>query len=564
MRLRGLSAQRTNIVGVEKPRVAKPTTNRGAVATVPRQAVRAAKQETNIAVVPLRDAARVAYLEARNGNVVQARRILKSTQPATPAEKAHIRLIEAWLGEVESRSTQPSTELFQFDDEAADAETNGLATYMTAVSAWFRGRIDAAESSAARIPLDLTPWLAGLAMELRGWIDIRQQRYSPASRRFLEAIRALDRTGMDDRLRLNALFGLALVAVETLDLEFLPLLRDEVSKQGRIPGAERAHAFLLSYVAIGIQLTSLLDESTLHSMLLEARNMSLPHAFAAFPILELHDFHAAAGELRTAKLYVQEARQVLLAVDWSLADIEERVLLLAVATRLAAYDYSSAANALMQAASYRGKKDARLAFEHDGRAQAYAWYASALLAHHDGKIVFAQEEMNRAVSAWSAVGYRFRAAEAESYLKTWSEALTIRTPHLDAAMRDAPGIASRLCRIEQSPADTGSSRLQKQIKQKSTIRPNRATHEQSTRNDEVSLGPAESRVCDLICEGLTGREIAHEVGRSLSTVKNQTIRIFRSYGVNDRGSLVAKIRALATPEDGVVNARNQPRIPPPT
>jgi len=53
--------------------------------------------------------------------------------------------------------------------------------------------------------------------------------------------------------------------------------------------------------------------------------------------------------------------------------------------------------------------------------------------------------------------------------------------------------------------------------------------------------PAERRVLEKICEGKTSPQIALELGRSPSTIRNQTISLFRTLGVHTRAGLVALV-----------------------
>lgn len=57
---------------------------------------------------------------------------------------------------------------------------------------------------------------------------------------------------------------------------------------------------------------------------------------------------------------------------------------------------------------------------------------------------------------------------------------------------------------------------------------------------DVELTPAEKRVADLICQGLTYKEAASQLGLSYHTVKNQVQKIFNKYQINNKFELYRK------------------------
>ena len=59
------------------------------------------------------------------------------------------------------------------------------------------------------------------------------------------------------------------------------------------------------------------------------------------------------------------------------------------------------------------------------------------------------------------------------------------------------------------------------------------------------LRPAESRVLELIVEGLSAAKIAQDLGIASSTVKTHTLRIFGKLGVHSRAELLRFVRGLS-------------------
>lgn len=55
----------------------------------------------------------------------------------------------------------------------------------------------------------------------------------------------------------------------------------------------------------------------------------------------------------------------------------------------------------------------------------------------------------------------------------------------------------------------------------------------------VPLTPAETRVHELLVQGLSDKEIAAALGRAVPTVKHQVSSILRKHGVPSRARLIA-------------------------
>lgn len=65
----------------------------------------------------------------------------------------------------------------------------------------------------------------------------------------------------------------------------------------------------------------------------------------------------------------------------------------------------------------------------------------------------------------------------------------------------------------------------------------------SERRQEIeSLTPAEQRVCELLLAGFSNKEIATELRRAESTIKNQVAAVLRKHSVPSRARLIALFR----------------------
>lgn len=59
----------------------------------------------------------------------------------------------------------------------------------------------------------------------------------------------------------------------------------------------------------------------------------------------------------------------------------------------------------------------------------------------------------------------------------------------------------------------------------------------------VKLTPAEAEVVAQLARGLSNREIAETLQKSLGTVKNQISNVYRKLGVNNRVRLIMMFRS---------------------
>lgn len=61
---------------------------------------------------------------------------------------------------------------------------------------------------------------------------------------------------------------------------------------------------------------------------------------------------------------------------------------------------------------------------------------------------------------------------------------------------------------------------------------------------DAALTPAEQPVLELLCTGMSNKEIAAALGKADTTVKNQISSILRKTGVQSRCQLMAKVMAF--------------------
>jgi len=60
----------------------------------------------------------------------------------------------------------------------------------------------------------------------------------------------------------------------------------------------------------------------------------------------------------------------------------------------------------------------------------------------------------------------------------------------------------------------------------------------------VNFTPRERQICRLVCDGLTNKEIAHEVNRSVGTVKNHVHSILSKLDLSRRAAIPARLMSV--------------------
>jgi DNA-binding CsgD family transcriptional regulator len=215
-------------------------------------------------------------------------------------------------------------------------------------------------------------------------------------------------------------------------------------------------------------------------------------------------------------LHFESARRILDETDWKHEDDEARMLLVHFAAEAAFSNRPAAARMFAKAMNSTGRKNLSLAFDEDGRSKALALYARGRIEAAAERRDDAVRDITEARNIWLKIGYLYGAHQADTTL-------------LALGARGTRTLQSHVKREFPTSWLASEAKMAKR------------THASSL--DDIS--EAEKRVVKGICEGLTSKEIAARVGRSPSTIKNQTISIYRTLGVNTRAALVALVMSKA-------------------
>jgi len=394
----------------------------------------------------------------------------------------------------------------------ARREVRGAYAYYRAASLWAEGALDEAYVSAAEA-IDHGDENAALGgLEVQAQIEISRRRYPVATRRLIEMLNQFSAEGpIDEYRRATSIRSLALVAVETLDSDVFPRLFAEWETLRPASATRRIAVGIATYLANAKELQG--DENGCFELLLEARSIPAPEPFPASVDIDLAAFHYRRGSTDAATRHLKLAQQRLEATNWAGADIEARALLLQFASEAAALQPEAAASAFAKALSLAGRRDPALAFDRDERTQALAYLARGRIAMSRNRQLDALKDVRRAFELFEGFGYRYHAALAALDL---------------VRLREVSGPAKVLQEVSR---DFPRSWLAAEVQHLND----------SFASPFASITAAERRVLERICEGKTSRQIAAELDRSPSTIRNQTISIYRTLGVNTRSALVATV-----------------------
>lgn len=224
-----------------------------------------------------------------------------------------------------------------------------------------------------------------------------------------------------------------------------------------------------------------------------------------------------AGENASGNALLRHAVACARETDWT-SPGEERVAILNLVELTADRDLS-AANRLMEIYdAIPITLSPRLALARDSRMRAMEEYARGCIFAASGERHAAIELLASAYSAYSSIGYAWRAAAAALRLHAVTEEVAWLRIAGEAVAEFSESSVARDIRVRAAGA--GDARV-------------------------ASLTPAQRRVFGLICQGLSDKQIASNLGISPETVKNHAARVRAAFGVHSRAALIATIRGKA-------------------
>ncbi|HEV2738292.1 MAG TPA: helix-turn-helix transcriptional regulator [Candidatus Elarobacter sp.] len=382
--------------------------------------------------------------------------------------------------------------------------------YYRALSRWSSHRLEEAEEIVeAALPAAKDVHRARL-LQLLGWIDVRSENYSGASRQFTAALEELNRAKQPDVLgRARLLHALSIIAAETIDLRLGRLVRREYDNNTWSDDTRIERFHVLEYLAwlslLEGQVGRAWDERQ------RALSLTVDTSYHASALTSAANIAGFVGDRFSEARYFELAGSLLLRGDQLALDVDRRIAMLAYIASAPPANLEAARKVITLYERTRPRKTDVHAFEGDRRVEGFELYARGKLAIADGRTQQGIVELENAQQLWSRLGYRLRVAVTANALRSVTGDPRYAQSALEA-LRNAPNAWLRPALERNSDDD----------------------------NPIAQLTPAERRVLAELCKGKKAREIADTFDRSFNTINNHTRAIFTAFGVRSRAALVAE------------------------
>jgi DNA-binding CsgD family transcriptional regulator len=430
---------------------------------------------------------------------------------------ALLRALESECYSLEGSVAMARCSLMGVGPESQTPETQFEVAYARTLLAWVEGSPDAMQSALGEVDMTPHPHLYGQWLYAKSWIAALRGDYREQLRWLERAIAHIVETPVayDVTLLANATRSLVHLVREIAapgTFEYAVGVTESLPWTVDLEG-ERFLTF--RGLAWGYALRGSHDKALQYAYF--ARDIAPSVRWVTACYADQAYLARMAGENASGDALLRHAVACAKETDWT-SPGEERVAILNLVELAADRDFSSA-NRLMDI--YDGipvTLSPRLALARDNRMRAMEEYARGCLLAAAGKRHVAIEMLASAYSAFSAIGYAWRAAAAALRLHAVTEDITWLRIAGEAVAEFSESSVARDIRLRAAGAE--DSRL-------------------------ASLTPAQRRVFGLICEGLSDKQIATNLGISPETVKNHAARVRAAFGVHSRSALVAAIRGKA-------------------
>lgn len=224
-----------------------------------------------------------------------------------------------------------------------------------------------------------------------------------------------------------------------------------------------------------------------------------------------------AGESASADALLRHAVACARETDWS-SPGEERVAVLNLIELTADRNIAAASRLMDIYDAIPVTLSPRLALGRDRRLHAMEEYARGCILAASGHRAAAVALLASAYTYYRSIGYAWRAA-----------AVALR-------LHEVSGEHTWLRLASEVVAEFSESSVARDIRRRAGL----------VEDPRIAaLTPAQRRVYGFMCEGLSDKEIAKNLGISPETVKNHAARIRLAFGVRSRAALIAAVRQQA-------------------
>jgi DNA-binding CsgD family transcriptional regulator len=503
------------------------------------EALREAEHASRARGAEARDAAVVAArVELRQGNAGAVVARLEPLHRRRPGEPT----VATLLGIANFRLGRDLIGVRMIEDayrSTTDVEARSEAAYYRGWAAYARRELDVADRWVATSLDDASGAVYARGLALSAWISEAREDYAGAKRSHRLALSALRNAAeRDDELAARILHALAVYAAEMPDPRLAEFVRTQTHGFAW-PASVVVHHFqtemhlALARVNEGDVNRAMDEFETAES---SAGDIASLNAQAR---LEIADLYRVLGEPVAARRALNSAAQLLRQVDWKHAETSDEMGLLESACLAARLDPPRASEWIARYAATSKHDPGWPTLTADRRVQAIELQARGIVQAAVGDREKGAERLREAAQLYELLGYRRRAAYAF------------------ADLSDAGDLAAS-ARIASLLADVPAHPLLRIANARPAAR-SRAT----VAARAYDVAPAERRVLDALCSGMSVKQMAKEWDRSEYTIRNHLKRLFAKFGVASSAALVAKAMSDdqgGVPYAGAPAARSRARI----
>jgi DNA-binding CsgD family transcriptional regulator len=398
-------------------------------------------------------------------------------------------------------------------DEAHFAVRSEIA-FSTALGYWTKRDLDTAESYLAQVD-PRSDIIHARALELQAWCHTARRNYRRSAEGFRATLLRLDDCQAHDRaITATAISTLSIYAAELFDPRMAAFVDARAGSIEWSSGLAAQRYLTLAHQSLFNEFAG--NTLTAYQLAAQARDSVPTVAFEVYAWTLSSMLARNAGEPHAATMFAQRADQLLVTLDESTLNAEERYSLLAVAECCAYFNPDRAAELC---ARYFGLAPVeRVAVSSgDVRLTADEAYISGVVAQARDQREQAGRCYRTSFELFRDIGYVRRAVVAGHALLRLADDADVRS-YLSANVNGTSNFIT--ASLMTAETDRVASLERHPI--------------------VASLPRAQREVVVLVCRGKTNREIAEVRNVGEQTIKNMlTKHVFRVFGVSSRAALIS-------------------------
>jgi DNA-binding NarL/FixJ family response regulator len=461
----------------------------------------------------LRDRVLSVYALMRLTRYAEALSAVGRLEPMTADEKALCRALKSECHAL-AGAVEPAREaLFGLDGPVTDPETAFEIAYARMLVGWLESSPEAMERALAACDVRLSPHLNARRFYGLSWAAGLRGDYREQLRLLEQTVKQVNEmpVAYDVTLLASATRALVHLVREIAAPEAFECALRTAEAIPWTPDLARERFLTLRGLAWACALRGTHAQALHYSYL--ARDIAPSPMWVTACYADQAYLARMAGESASADALLDHAVACARQTHWE-SPGEERVAILNLMELVADRDAAQAQELLRVYDAIPVTLSPWLAFARDRRFAAMEEYARGTVLAAAGDKSAAAALLEDAYRTFVPIGYAWRAA-----------ASALR---LNAIMKDHLWLQ----RAGEAVEEFADSSVAHQIKRKAV----------GFDSHVERLTPAQRRVFELICEGLTDKEIARELRISPETVKNHAARVRLTFGVHSRAALIAALR----------------------